>query len=158
MTYFIRLPFLNDNVINEGEARDKDVYFRQSYSDLPFSSRVIERFFKNELITVIYCGVTSVDNQLIRFHNEKYSAAMSYQIETHLADRTYQYTTFLDNEKKGSFSYHFNERWDIVKEHSYDANYNLVEYREFICNSAGEVKRERVFFASSWVVNEETYD
>ena len=160
MMYYIGIPFVDRNKIDEDELRNHSSFFKTKEEKVLFAEKIFEscKMRNNCVDLVIYFNAQWNDPLLIEYHN-KYYAGIPYFVQK-LHSSTTIYTTIVKEDLIIGYRIsHHREDWLETIEQSYDADFNLIEYREFLYEKGSDmIIGENIFYASNWLINKERYD
>jgi hypothetical protein len=153
--FYKGIPLVEKNTLEEALIQDSLAYFKLKAEHVQFAEKIFERYLQGKVDLVVYNSATWNDEILVEYHKRHYGDT-PYYVQELLSDRTVK-TTIIKDFKIAFYSVtHYSEGWDEKKEHSYDDKFNLIEYREFVYDGS-VIKGEKIFFASNWLISEESF-
>ncbi len=149
MKFYKTYPFKGNE-----EVEDESALFYYRVLKLKTNTfEIVENILKGEIRSITYRKLRSNDHDYIKkYHEEKYSYLDIYQIEEFITTDVYKITDFKSGSAFRFYIFHLNKIGKVVKNQSFDMDYNLLEYQEEIYLEGNHVET-RFFYPSSWNIS-----
>lgn len=153
--YFSTWFALNEETeLNEDSLEKIDLYYRFFYES-QLNCMVGQRFLNENFDLVFYTGENI--EKINVYHNENFEGINLFQVLKNLSDSSILTKFYVNNQFQGMELYNYDFKYQYVRNHKFDQNYQLTEYREAIYTSDQTLQKEKIFIPSLWQTFEEDY-